>query len=321
MIQNKTIFITGGAGFIASHLIERLIDHNKVIIYDNLHRNALQYYPAKDHPNITFIKGDVLDEKLLMESMKGADICVHAAAIAGIYSVGSSISRTIKVNLIGAYNALEAAIANKVEKFIDFSTSEVYGPFVYRGKESGNTTQGPIHEKRWIYAVSKLASEYLSHAYDQDFNLNVSSIRPFNVYGPRQIGEGAIQQMISRALQNEDITIFNDGTQIRSWCYVTDFVDGLYRMMYRPEASHEVFNIGNPQASMTNLTLAKTIIRLSGSKSNIIFKPHPGPEVEMRIPDIEKAHTLLEFEPQVDLEKGLLETIEWFKGHLDLHKA
>lgn len=316
MIKGKTIFITGGAGFIASHLIDRLIEDNKIIVYDNLHRNALQYDSAKDHPNLTFIKGDVLDEKFLKKSMDGAQICIHAAAIAGIYSVGSSVSRTIKVNLIGAYNALEASIANKVDRFIDFSTSEVYGPFVYRGKESGNTTQGPLHEKRWVYAVSKLASEHLTHSYSHDYNLNVASIRPFNVYGPRQIGEGAVQQIISRAVQNQDITIFNDGTQIRSWCYVTDFVDGLYRMIYRDQAINQVFNIGNPQASLTNLNLAKTIIRLTGSSSRIVFKPHPGPEVEMRIPDIDKAQSLLDYEPQVDLERGLNMTIEWFKEHI-----
>lgn len=313
MITNKVIFITGGAGFISSHLIDLIINDNKVIIYDNLHRNALQYYPHKDHPNLTFIKGDVLDLELLSKSMKGVDICVHAAAIAGIYSIGASISKTIKVNLIGAYNALEAATLNNVERFIDFSTSEVYGPFVYKGKEIGNTTQGPLHEKRWIYAVSKLASEYLTHSYGTDYNIQTASIRPFNVYGPRQIGEGAIQQMISMALKDEAITIFNDGTQIRSWCYVTDFVDGLYKMMHSDSAVGEVFNIGNPQASLTNLNLAKTIIRLANSKSEIVFKPHPGPEVEMRIPDIDKAKSLLTYEPQVDLETGLLKSIEWYK--------
>ena len=316
MIKNKVIFITGGAGFIASHLIERLVEHNQVVLYDNLHRNAFQYLAQRDHKNIRFIQGDVLDAQLLKDSMVGANICVHAAAIAGIYTVGASASKTIKVNLIGAYHALEAALANGIERFIDFSTSEVYGPFVFRGKESGNTTQGPLNEKRWIYAVSKLASEHLTHSYAHDYNLKVSSIRPFNVYGPRQVGEGAIQQMIIQALNNEPITIFNDGTQIRSWCYVSDFVDGLYNMLFHDNAVNQVFNIGNPQATSTNLMLAKTIIRLVGSQSKIIFKPHPGPEVEMRVPNIEKAQELLNFEPKVDLDGGLLLTIEWFKAHL-----
>ena len=312
-MKNRKFLITGGAGFIASHLIDRLIDENKIIVFDNLHRNALKYYPKKDHPNIEFVHGDVLNYSLLEEHMKGIDICIHAAAIAGIYSVGESTKKTMQVNLIGVYNALEASVKNKVKKFIDFSTSEVYGPFVFRGKETGSTTLGPIHEKRWVYAVSKLASEFMTHSYGSDSGMEVSSIRPFNVYGPRQIGEGAVQQIIQRALRNENIILYNDGTQIRSWCYVTDFVDGLFRIIESNKVNGEVFNIGNPQASVTNLNLAKTIIKLTNSKSQIEFKPHPGPEVEMRIPDIEKAKTLLDYNPEIDLETGLMNTIQWFR--------
>lgn len=313
MKKNQKILITGGAGFIASHLIDRLVDDNKIIVFDNLHRNALQYYPRKDHPNIRFVQGDVLNYSLLEESMKDVDICIHAAAIAGIYSVGESTKKTMQVNLIGVYNALESSIKNNVKKFIDFSTSEVYGPFVYRGKETGSTTLGPIHEKRWVYAVSKLASEFMTHSYGSTSGLKVSSIRPFNVYGPRQIGEGAIQQIIQKALRNENVILYNDGTQIRSWCYVTDFVDGLYKIIESDNVNGEVFNIGNPQATITNLNLAKTIIKLTHSRSQIEFKPHPGPEVEMRIPDIEKARTILGYTPQIDLETGLENTIQWFR--------
>lgn len=313
MKKDQNILITGGAGFIASHLIDRLVDENKIIVFDNLHRNAFQYYPRKNHPNINFVQGDVLNYDLLEGCMKNVDICIHAAAIAGIYSVGVSTKKTMQVNLIGAYNSIEAAIKNNVKKFIDFSTSEVYGPFVYRGKETGNTTLGPIHEKRWVYAVSKLASEFITHSYGSDSGLNVASIRPFNVYGPRQIGEGAIQQIIQKALRNENIIIYNDGTQIRSWCYVEDFVDGLYRVIESDNVNGEVFNLGNPQTSITNLNLAKTIIRLTNSVSRIEFRPHPGPDVEMRIPDIEKAKMILGFNPQIDLETGLKHTIQWFR--------
>jgi nucleoside-diphosphate-sugar epimerase len=316
MIQNKKILITGGAGFIASHIIEALFESNEIIIYDNFIRNAFNYTNFQKHPNIQVIRGDVLDKLKIEESLKGCDTCIHAAAIAGIYSVGNSLSNTIKVNLIGAFNALEASIKNGVQQFIDFSTSEVYGPFVYLGKESDRTTQGPISEKRWIYAVSKLASEHLSHAYGNDYSLNVSTVRPFNVYGPRQVGEGAIQQMVSQAIRNEEITIYNDGTQIRSWCYVTDFAEAICRILTNKNANGEVFNIGNPKASCTILGLAQDIIRLTKSKSRIGFKPHPGPEVEIRIPSIEKAETLLEFYPKVGLEEGLTHTIKWFKNNV-----
>ena len=320
MKKKQKFLITGGAGFIASHIIDRLVDENEIIVFDNLHRNSLKYYPRNNHPNIKVIHGDVLNYDLLAESMKDVDVCVHAAAIAGIYSVGESTRKTMTVNLIGVYNALESSIKNSVKKFIDFSTSEVYGPFVFRGKETGSTTLGPLHEKRWVYAVSKLASEFMTHSYGSDSNLEVSSVRPFNVYGPRQIGEGAIQQFIQKALRNEDLILYNDGTQIRSWCYVTDFVDGVLKMIESDNANGEVFNIGNPQCTITNLNLAKAIIKLTNSKSKLIFKPHPGPEVEMRIPDIDKAKTILDYTPEVDLETGLECTIKWFQEFITGNK-
>jgi UDP-glucose 4-epimerase len=316
-IQGKRILITGGAGFIASHLIERLVADNEVVVYDNLIRNALQFTSFRNHPNLNLIQGDVLDAISLRHAMQNADICVHAAAIAGIYSVGANLTRTMQVNLLGTYNALEAAVSTKVQRFIDFSTSEVYGPFVYRGKETDRTTMGPIGERRWIYAVSKLAGEHFSFAYSVDYGLDVLSVRPFNVYGPRQVGEGAVQQIISRCLKGEPITVFNDGTQIRSWCFVTDFVDALYSLLSLQSDRHNTFNIGNPQATTTVLGLAETIIRLTGSDSRIVFKPHPGPEVDMRIPDISRAKEFLGFSPKVGLEEGLRRSIAWYRepGH------
>lgn len=317
MTTGNRIFITGGAGFIASHLVERLLDQHDITIYDNLHRNALQFTSFANHPRLKFIQGDVLDLSALTLAMAGATVCVHAAAIAGIYSVGKSASLTMKVNFLGAYNALEAAVRNGVRRFVDFSTSEVYGPFVYRGKESDMTTLGKVGEKRWIYAVSKLASEHYSHAFGEENGIDVNSVRPFNVYGPRQIGEGAIQQMVNRALRGEEITVFNDGTQIRSWCYVTDFVDALSTVVLKEDIRGQVFNIGNPQATVTVLGLAETVIRMTRSKSRIVFKPHPGPEVEMRVPDIDRAKALLAFQPKVGLEDGLERSIAWYREHLD----
>jgi len=311
------ILITGGAGFIASYLVERLLDEHEITIYDNLHRNSLKYASCSAHPRLNFIHGDVLDLHTLTQAMAGARICVHAAAIAGIYSVGKSASLTMKVNFIGAYNALEAAAKNGVQRFVDFSTSEVYGPFVYRGKETDMTTLGKVGEKRWIYAVSKLASEHYSHAFGEEHGLEVNSVRPFNVYGPRQTGEGAIQQMVNRALRNEDLTVFNDGTQIRSWCYVSDFVDALLQVVLKDDIRGQVFNIGNPQATVTVLGLAETVLRMTGSSSRILFKPHPGPEVEMRVPDVDRARLLLDYRPKVGLQEGLERSIAWYREHLD----
>lgn len=316
-IRNKKILITGGAGFIASHLIERLINDNKVTIFDNFTRNAFQYTNLDKHPNLEVVKGDVLDKEGIINAMKDVDICVHAAAIAGIYSVGENATLTMKVNFVGTYNTLEAAVKNKVERFIDFSTSEVYGPFVFRGKETDSTTLGPVGEKRWVYAISKLAGEHFAHTYSEEYGIDVITVRPFNVYGPRQVGEGAIQQMINHALKNEDIVVYNDGAQIRSWCYVTDFIDALYNALFMNESKNHVFNIGNPQATVTVLGLAEKIKEMINSRSKIVFKPHPGPEVEMRIPDVNKACLLLNYKPKVNLEDGLKESIDWYKIHLE----
>lgn len=240
---------------------------------------------------------------------------IHCAAIAGIYSVVNNPARTMSVNLIGSYNVLEAARLNHVKRVIDFSTSEVYGPHVYRGQETDPTIIGPIGEPRWVYALGKLASEHLTHAYGKEHRIEVTSVRPFNVYGPRQMGEGAIQQMILKSLQGEEVTVYNDGVQIRAWCYVTDFVTAICSVLDNSECNNQVFNIGNPKTSITVLGLAEKIIEMTGSKSKIVFKKHPGAEIEVRIPNIDKAKELLGFEPRVNLTRGLQETIDWYKEH------
>ena len=167
-----------------------------------------------------------------------------------------------------------------------------------------------------MYAASKLASEHLSYAHYKEDGLPLAIVRPFNVYGPRQVGDGAIRGITIQALQNKPITLFNDGTQIRSWCYVDDFVDGVLRCAEKPEAVGHAFNLGNPQGTATNFELAHMIIRLTQSKSEIIFKPHPGPEVDLRVPSIEKAAKLLGFKPTVSLETGISNTIPFYREHM-----
>ena len=314
-LTQKRICITGGAGFIGSHLVSRLIDDNDVVVYDNLHRNALQFAHLDAHPRLRFIQGDVLDFAATRKALDGCQVVIHCAAIAGVYTVDRSAVRTMEVNMLGTHQVVKAALEVGVERFVEFSTSEVYGPFIHKGREEDPTTIGPIGESRWVYAASKLASEHLSYAHYREDHLPLTIVRPFNVYGPRQVGDGAIRGIVLQALQHLPITLYNDGTQIRSWCYVDDFVDGVLRTAEMPEAVGQVFNLGNPQGTATNFELANMIIRLTQSRSAIVFKPHPGPEVDLRVPSIEKAMTTLGFRPTVSLEAGILRTIPWYREH------
>ncbi len=316
-IKNKRICITGGAGFIGSHLVSLLVDDNEVVVYDNLHRNALQFAHLSEHKHLHFIKGDVLDYEATRQAIDGCQIVIHCAAIAGVYTVDRSAVRTMEVNLLGTHQVVKAALATGVERFVEFSTSEVYGAFIHKGKEDDFTPIGPIGESRWVYAASKLASEHLSYAHYREDGLPLSIIRPFNVYGPRQVGDGAIRGITLQALRNLPITLYNDGTQIRSWCFVSDFVDGVLRCAENPAAIGQAFNIGNPQGTATNFELANLIIRLTNSKSEIVFKPHPGPEVDLRVPSIEKAMSLLGFKPSVSLEAGVAQAIAWYRDNYD----
>jgi UDP-glucose 4-epimerase len=316
MIENKKIFITGGAGFIANTLISHLINKNQIVVYDNFHRDTLSGSVYAGHKNLSIVKGDVLDYPLLEKSMAGSDIVVHAAAIAGIDTVVKDPVKTMRVNIIGTTNTLEAAKVNNVkDRVIDFSTSEVFGSMAFRSLETDQTISGSAGEARWVYAVSKLAGEHLAHAYYKQFSLPVVTVRPFNVYGPGQTGEGAIQIFIKKALKNEDISIYGDGVQIRAWCFVDDFVDCLLRCIENPKAIGESFNLGNARAVITTLGLAQTVCRVLNSKSKIIFKPALSADIQLRIPSVEKAEEILDFKAKVDLDEGIEKTAEWFKSN------
>jgi len=314
-LKNKTIFITGGAGFIANTLIKNYIDDNKIIVYDNFHRDTLTNSGLATHKNIKIVKGDVLDFSFLKDSMKGSDIVVHAAGIAGIDTVIKDPVKTMRVNMIGTANALEAACINNVkDRFIDFSTSEIFGSMAYKSSEGDNTVAGSAGEARWVYAVSKLAGEHLALAYYKQHGLPIVTVRPFNVYGPGQTGEGALQVFIKKALKNEDIFINGDGTQIRAWCYVSDFVDCLMLCLEKEDAIGHSFNLGNARAIMTTLGLAQTICRVLGSTSKISHRPPLSADIELRIPSVEKAETILGFKAKIDLEEGIRKTADWFKS-------
>jgi len=342
MLSGKRILLTGGAGFIGTALARRLVDDNQVVIYDNGHRNALSDTDLLTHPNLHLIWGDVLDFEGVRNAIRGCQLVVHLAAIAGVDTVLAMPVMTMKVNIIGTYHVLEAALQETgIERFIDFSTSEVFGTYAYRVQEGDVTSLGAVGEARWTYAVSKLATEHMAHNYYKQYGLPVSSIRPFNIYGPGQVGEGEVQRVeiwraahafniygpgqvgegaihrfIVRALQAQDLEVHNDGSQIRAWCYIDDIVDGILLCLERPEAIGQVFNIGNPRSVCTVYDLARRIVRLSDSRSRIVFVRWDYTDVELRVPNIDKARRLLGYEPKVDLDEGLLRTIAWYRGRM-----
>jgi UDP-glucose 4-epimerase len=314
-LTNKRIFITGGAGFIGSTLIGRLIEDNEIVVYDNLRRNALANRPYANHPRLRMVRGDVLDAAAFRQAMEGADIVVHCAAIAGIDTVIQRPTETMRINMIGTANALEAARDLKhLERFVDFSTSEVFGTSAFRADESDRTEIGAVGEARWTYAVSKLAGEHLAKAYHQEFGLPTVTLRPFNVYGPGQVGEGALRTFILRALKNLEIEIHGDGNQIRAWCYIDDFVDGLLLAIMHPKAVGESLNIGNSRAVVTVFGLAQTVVRVLGSRSPIRFTNKTYADVELRVPSVRKARELIGFEARIDLEEGIRRTAEYFQS-------
>ncbi|HKA87411.1 MAG TPA: NAD-dependent epimerase/dehydratase family protein [Haliangiales bacterium] len=316
MVQGWRICVTGGAGFIGSHLVERLVPGNRLVVFDNYHRDALTASGLAKHPEVEIVRGDVLDADAVRRAIAGCDAVVHLASIAGVDTVLKHPVLTMKVSLLGTYHALEASVqAGTVKRFMDFSTSEVFGRYAYHVTEFDSTTLGAVGEARWTYAVAKLATEHLAMNYHKQHGLPACSIRPFNIYGPRQVGEGAVHHFIMRALKNEPLTVHNDGAQIRAWCYVDDIIDAILLALEKPEAAGHAFNIGNPRSTVTIYNLAREIVRLSSSASRIEFVKWPHPDVEIRVPSVEKARDILGYHARVDLEEGLLRTIHWYRRH------
>lgn len=302
--------ITGGAGFIGSHLCDFLLDKGfKVLAVDNfITGTPKNIQHLKKNPDFEFIEHDITKPLKIDGAI---DYVLHFASPASPIDYQEFPIQTLKVGALGTHNALGIAKA-KNAVFMLASTSEVYGdPEVHPQKESYWGNVNPIGP-RGVYDEAKRFAEALTMAYHRYHKIDTKIARIFNTYGPRiKADDGrVVPTFIVQALKNQPITVFGDGTQTRSFCYVSDLIDGIHKLML--SNINEPINLGNPE-EITILDFAKKIIKITKSKNKIIFQPLPVDDPKRRRPDITKAKQLLNWEPKVHLEDGLKKTIEWFK--------
>ena len=317
--RNKRVLVTGHTGFKGSWLCKWLNHLGAEVFGYSLNPSTEPNHFDLSNPKVNSHINNIQDLNSVKDfiSKSEPEIIFHLAAQPLVIESYKEPLETFTTNVIGTANVLEAAKENNVtDRLIDFSTSEVFGSMAFKSSETDSTVAGSAGEARWTYAVSKLAGEHLAHAYYKQFNLPCVTVRPFNVYGPGQTGEGAIQIFIKKALKNETISIDGDGNQIRAWCYVDDFVDCIMECIENPVAIGESFNIGNARAVITILGLANTVCRVLNSSSKIIHEPPLSADIAIRIPSVEKIEQKLGIKAKVDLEEGIQKTADWMKNNL-----
>jgi len=310
------VLITGGAGFLGSNLAARLCERGLgVRLLDNLARNSLPYMDNPALKKAELIEGDITEAAICEKALAGVETVVHMAAIAGVHNYYETPHRVMQVNIGGILALLRAMESCSVRRLVFLSSSEVYGTHARDAKETDPLPVTEMKDMRWTYAVSKIAGEKACLAFGNQTGISVVILRPFNVFGPGQTGEGAVRDMIKTVLAKEPLTVHGDGSQVRAWCHVDDFVDAAVAALDHPDLSAEIFNVGNPDSSVTVAELAESIVRAVDYQVNIHNKPHFGTDIRYRTPNIDHAKRILGFAPKITLEKGLKETVEWYRKH------
>ena len=304
--------VTGGAGFIGSHVCERLLaEGHEVICVDNLVTGCLENVAHLRERKFDLIKHDITKQ---MEIEGPLDYVLHLASPASPVDFLNMPIQTLKVGALGTHKALGLAKA-KETRFLLASTSECYGdPLVHPQHEDYWGNVNPVGP-RGVYDEAKRFAEAITMAYHRYHGVDTRIVRIFNTFGPgMRMNDGrAVPTFITQALRNEDLTIFGDGSQTRSFGYITDLIDGIDRLM-RSDL-HTPVNIGNPE-EMTVREIAQTIVELTGSTSSLVFRPLPQDDPKVRKPDISKARTQLGWMPSVSIKEGLRRTIDWFRRRL-----
>ena len=310
-IKMKTILITGGAGFLGSHLCDSLIGKNRIICVDNLFTgNKKNIKHLIGNKNFRFIEHDII-KPLFIDDEKIEQIYNLACPASPVHYQFNPI-RTIKANVLGTINMLGLARKHKA-RILQASTSEVYGdPLEHPQKETYRGNVNPIGP-RSCYDEGKRCAETLMFDYHRFHNIDIKVVRIFNTYGSRMAKDDGrvVSNFIMQALQNKNITVYGDGKHTRSFCYVSDLIDGMIKMMNQDKFIGPV-NLGNPK-EFTILELAKKVIELTGSKSKVVFKELPEDDPKQRCPDISLAKKNIGWEPKVRLDEGLKKTIDYFR--------
>jgi dTDP-glucose 4,6-dehydratase len=309
----KTV-VSGGAGFLGSHLCDYLLhEGHEVICVDNLVTGNFRNISHIISKKFSFLNHDIVKPLIINQNI---DQIFHLASPASPVDYLNLPIQTLLVGSTGTYNMLELA-RKKDARILFASTSEVYGdPEVNPQPETYWGNVNPIGP-RGVYDESKRYAEALTMAYHRKFGIDTRIVRIFNTYGPRMRADDGrvVPNFINQAIMGQDITVYGDGSQTRSFCYVSDLIDGIYRLMV--SKFHEPVNIGNPE-EITILDFAQRIIAITGTKSKIIFKDLPEDDPKVRRPDIRRAKEVLGWEPNVQLEEGLAKTVDYFKNLKEL---
>ena len=312
--------ITGGAGFIGSHLAQQLLAlGQRVTVLDNLSTGSIDnLVPLRANPDFEFVMDEVSNERVLAELVDAADVVFHLAATVGVQKIIDSPVETIVNNVHGTETVLNA-VAKKRRKIVVASTSEVYGKSVALPfREDGDLVLGATSKSRWSYACSKAIDEFLALAYWKEKKTPAVVARLFNTIGPRQSGQYGmvVPRFIGQALDEQDLTVYGTGEQTRSFTYVEDVVEWLIRLSHDDRAVGEIYNLGNPH-EVTITDLARRILRLTGSSSRIRYVPYDQAyesgfeDMGRRDPDISKVTALTGYRPQVSVDEALERTIDW----------
>ena len=312
------MLVTGGRGFLGSHLCLRLAamapQGCEVLSLDNGTRDCFAALGQEAPSALRFIEGDLLHPEQWLAEVGRPSVVVHCAALAGVSTYYKRPTAVLHVNGIGSARLLEALVSLGPELVVNLSTSEVYGPHAEGVRESDLTPVGPVSDPRWSYAASKIFAEHLLFATAREHGLPVVSLRPFNVYGPGQVGEGAVRNFCARAASGEALTVTGDGSPTRAWLFVDDFTRAVLAVAAEASCWGRTYNVGDPKARVSTLELATRINELAKSDVPVEFEPHQGQDVLHRWPCVDALTEATGWRPQVGLNEGLQRTLEFWRA-------